>query len=235
MTVDEVMAELESLGSEQQRKTYARHGATGPMFGVKIGDMKPIAKRLRNNLEAALSLYDTGNLDAMYLAGMLADGSRMTNEQLDGWARNSTWQMISESAVPAVACESPHARELALKWMDSPEELVATSGWHTYGGILAMQTDEKIDLAEVERLLERIESTIHDAPNRVRHCMNSFVMSVGGYVVPLNERAKEAARRIGTVTVDMGDTACKVHSALDMINKIESMGRVGKKRKTMKC
>jgi hypothetical protein len=33
----------------------------------------------------------------------------------------------------------------------------------------------------------------------------------------------------------MGETACKVPDALAYIEKIESMGRIGKKRKTMRC
>ena len=65
--------------------------------------------------------------------------------------------------------------------------------------------------------------------------MNNFVISVGGYVAPLLAKAKATAKKIGIVEVDLGDTACKVPLALEMIEKIEKMGRVGKKRKTAKC
>ena len=84
-------------------------------------------------------------------------------------------------------------------------------------------------------MLDRVVREIHTAPNKVRYLMNSFVISVGGYVKPLTKQAKAAATKIGEVTVDMGDTACKVPSATAYIEKIEKMGRVGKKRKTMKC
>src|SRR3954451_10169094 len=73
MTCDEVMAELKALGSAQTKKTLLRHGAAEPLFGVKIGDMKGILKRVRNDNALALKLYDTGNFDAMYLAGLVAD------------------------------------------------------------------------------------------------------------------------------------------------------------------
>jgi 3-methyladenine DNA glycosylase AlkD len=234
-TVDQVMAELEKKGSEQTRKTFARHGVAMPMFGVKVADLKVIAKKIRGQQDLALSLYDSGNYDAMYLAGMVADGSRMTKKQLEQWAKATTCETLCGYTVPWVATESPHARELALKWIDSKKEPVATMGWSTYAGIVATKDDAELDLGEVQQLLDRVVKEIHMAPNKVRYVMNQFVISVGGYVKPLLKEAKNAAKEIGTVSVDMGDTACKVPDALVYIEKIEAMGRVGRKRKTMRC
>jgi hypothetical protein len=76
---------------------------------------------------------------------------------------------------------------------------------------------------------------VHTAPNRVRYQMNNFVISVGCYVQALLAEAKAAAKKIGPVEVDMGDTACKTPLATDYIAKVESMGRLGRKRKTLKC
>ncbi len=89
MNVDEVMAELKSLGKEQTLATYRRHGADGEMFGVQIGDLKKVLKKIKGDQDLALSLWETGNGDAMYLAGLAADGSLMTRKQLDGVGKNS--------------------------------------------------------------------------------------------------------------------------------------------------
>lgn len=234
-TVAAIMSELKKKGSEQTRKTFQRHGAPEEMFGVKVGDLKPIVKRIKGQQRLACDLYDTGNSDAMYLAGLVADGSQMNKRQLNAWAKGATWYMISEYTVPGVAAESPHARELALKWMDAKKESVAACGWCTYTGILAMRADEDLDVAEIKQLLQRIVNEIDAAPNRVRYCMNGFAIAVGTYVKPLLKQAKAAAKKIGKVEVDMGDTACKVPLATEYIAKVEKMGRVGKKRKTMKC
>jgi 3-methyladenine DNA glycosylase AlkD len=229
------MAELKSKGSEQTRKTYARHGAPSDMFGVKIGDLKVIAKKIKNNQSLACELFETGNCDAMYLAGLVADGSQMTKRQLQQWAKDARWSMLSQYTVPGVAVESPHARELAMKWIDSKSESIASTGWCTYAGIVAVTPDEDLDLDEIKKLLDRVVAEIHDAAHQVRYAMNGFVISVGGYVKPLLKRAKAVAQKIGVVSVDMGDTACKVPYAPEYIEKIEAAGRVGKKRKTMKC
>lgn len=235
MKLSEVMAELKALGNEQQLKTYRTHGAAGEVYGVKIGDLKVLAKKLKGDQALALELYETGNLDAMYLAGLVADGAKMTRKQLDAWVRAARWEWLSEYTVAWVAAESPFGRDVALSWIDSAKEPIAACGWNTYAGWVAHKPDAELDTEEIVRLLERAASQVHSAPNRVRYCMNGFVIAVGSSVKPLLAKAKAVAKRIGKVEVDMGDTACKVPPALETIAKIESMGRVGTKRKSVKC
>lgn len=234
-TVAKVMAELKKKGNPKRIQLYATHGGPEKLFGVTVADMKVIAKGIKGEHELALGLYETGNGDAQYLAGMVADGSRMTKKQLDSWARTASWQMVSEYTVPGVATESKHARDLALKWIDAKKESVASSGWTTYAGLVAVTPDDELDLEEIEALLDRVEATIDSAPNRVRYTMNGFVIAVGSYVLPLSERAKATAKKLGKVEVDMNGTACKVPLATEYIAKVEKAGKAGKKRKTIKC
>jgi hypothetical protein len=175
-------------------------------------------------------------MDAMYLAGMVADGSKLTREQLNTWVEGAAdMQMISEYTVPWVTVENQHARALALQWIKSKKEHIAAAGWSTYCGLLATRPDDQLDLAEIEGLLDTVVKQIGGAANRVRYTMNMFVISAGGYVKPLLKRAKAVAKQIGAVSVDMGETACKVPSALEYIEKMEARGKLGVKRKTMRC
>ena len=234
-TLKQVMTELKKNGTEQTRKTYSRHGMPEDMFGVSIADLKVIAKKIKGNQSLAYELYESGNYDAMYLAGIVADGSQMSKKQLETWAKTATCPMISEYTVPGVASQSTHAQALAIKWIGSRTESIATSGWCTYSGILAIRPDEELDLKEIKSLLDRITKDLQHAPNKVRYTMNGYVIAVGAYVKPLLKQAKQAAKKIGVVSVDMGDTACKVPLATAYIEKIEKLGRVGKKRNTIKC
>jgi hypothetical protein len=119
--------------------------------------------------------------------------------------------------------------------MKSKKEGVACAGWCTYTGLVATQPDEALDLAEIEGLLGTVVKGMGSAPNRVRYTMNGFVIAVGSYAQPLLKEAKAAARQIGAVAVNVGETACKVPLATASIAKIEAAGRVGKKRKTIRC
>src|SRR6266403_2473445 len=107
------------------------------------------------------------------------------------------------------------------------KELVAAAGWCTYSGIVAMTPDDSLDLAEIEKLLGTVVKDIKTAANRVRYTMNGFLIAFGSYVKPLSKQAKAAAKQIGTVTVDLGDTDCKIPVATPYIEKIESAGRLG--------
>lgn len=236
-TVASIMVDLEKKGTEKTRKIYARHGmATDKMFGVSVADLKLIAKKIKGQQALACELYKTGNLDAMYLAGMVADGRQMTPQELNAWAEGAAnLQMIAEYTVPWVAVENSHARELALQWIKSRKEHVASSGWCTYAGLVATQPDEALDLAEIEGLLRTVVKGIGSAQNRVRSTMNAFVIAVGTYVKPLLKQAMAAAREMGAVSVDVGDTACKVRLATEQIEKIVATGRIGQKRKTIRC
>lgn len=234
-TANQVLKALKSKGNAQTRKTYERHGAIGEMFGVKAADLKVIAKGIKGDQELAYELYATGCHEAMYLACMVADGKQMTKKLLDSWAKSAGWQWVSEFTVPWVAAESAHGRELALKWIDAKKENVQTAGWGTYAGLVTMLPDEDLDLTEIKKLLKRVEKDLGKAANRTRYCMNSFVIAVGSYVLPLSKQAKATAKKIGKVEVDMGDTACKVPLALEYIEKIEKAGRAGKKRKVIRC
>lgn len=234
-TVDEVLSALEEKGSAQTRKIFSRHGAPESMFGVKVADLKTIAKKIKGNQELALQLYDTGNADAMYLAGMIADGARMNKTMLNRWAKLAPWYMVAEYSVPGVATEHPDAASIARKWIKSKQPQIASAGWATYVGVLATRDDDDLNLKEIEELLQQVENEIETAPNRVRYTMNGFVIGVGTYVKPLLKQAKQVAKKIGKVEVDLGETACKVPLATDYIAKVEKMKRVGKKRKTIKC
>jgi hypothetical protein len=236
-TLTSIMANLKSKGSEKTRAIYARHGMRAErVLGVSVADLKGIAKSIKGQQALACELYATGIMDAMYLAGMVADGSKLTRQQLKNWAESASGlQMISEYTVPWMAVENPQGRAVALEWIKSKKEPIASSGWTTYSGIVATTADENLDLSEIEGLLKMIVREIHHAPNRVRHTMNGFIIAVGSFVQPLSKQAKAAARQIGDVSVDMGDTACKVPVAIQSIEKVEAAGKLGQKRKTIRC
>ncbi|WP_219839019.1 DNA alkylation repair protein [Paenibacillus sp. R14(2021)] len=235
MTYEEVMQQLASMGSEQTKKTFINHGALEPLYGVKVGDLKKLVKQVKKDQALALSLYDSGVSDAMYLAGLTVNPSGITKEQLREWARRANWYMLAEYTVAGLAAESPFGRELAMEWISSPDEMTATCGWSTYANLVSIKPDDELDYGEIRALLHEASTRIHEERNRVRYTMNGFIISVAGYVKVLHEEAKEAAQRIGKVQVNMGNTACKVPLATDYIAKMAAMDRIGKKRKTCIC
>lgn len=234
-TASNILKELEQMGSATTRNTLLKHGMQENSFGVKVGDMKTIVKRIKKDYRLAIDLFNSGNSDAMYLAGLIGDETKMTKADLNKWAKKSPWYMISEHTVPFVAAESPYGWELALEWINSNRENVATTGWATLSLIASITPDDKLDIKALDKLLDIIAKDIHQSPNRVRHTMNGFVIAIGGYVAPLTAKAKAVAKKIGKVQVNMGQTACKVPDATEYIQKMENNNAIGKKRKNARC
>lgn len=235
MTATEIVKELEGLGEPAYRKVLLNHRIPEPVFGVKIDVLKKYQKRIRKDYQLALDLYDTGVYDAMYLAGLIADPARMTKHDLRRWLAKTDCDALCGSTVPWVAAESEHGRALALEWIESAKEKTATAGWTTLASLVAITPDADLDLPALKRLLARVGKTIHAQPDRVRYAMNGFVIAAGTCVVPLTELALKTAETVGAVSVEMGNTACKVPFAPDYIRKAEQRGTIGKKRKTARC
>ena len=235
MTANDILKELKSYGDEQTKKTFRRHGAREPFFGVKVADLKKILIKTKKNHELSLELYKTGNSDAMYLAGLMADEKRITEAQLELWVKDAYWYYLSEFAVPWVASETDFGFELGLKWIKSEKEGIAAAGWATLANYAALHEDKDLNINKYIELLDVVAEEIHRAPNRVRYTMNGFVIAVGSTVVGLTDKAKSVAERIGKVEVDMNGTACKVPLATEYIQKVIEKGQTGKKRKTARC
>ncbi len=229
------MAELESYGNEGIKKIMLKHGIKEPFFGVKVEHLKIIQKKVKTNYQLALDLYETGNSDAMYLAGLIADDAKMTRADLNNWAQKAVSNNIVEYTVPWVAAGSPLGWELGLEWIQSEDEKIASAGWNTLAGWISLKPDTALDLNMIKELLARIEKEIHGAKNRVRYTMNGFVIAVGSYVSELTEAAKKTGSKIGNVTVDMNGTACKVPDAPAYIQKVADKNKIGVKKKTVKC
>ncbi|KAA3631922.1 MAG: DNA alkylation repair protein [Bacteroidetes bacterium] len=235
MTTQEVLTQLKEYGDERTKKTHMTHGAKEPIFGVKVADLKKILKQTKKNHELSLELYDTGNSDAMYLAGLMADEKQISREQLNKWVKNAYWSYLSEYTVPWVAAETEFGFELGLEWIESPEETIAAAGWSTLAYFSAVNKDEDLDMDKYRQLLDKVAKEIHNAQNRVKYTMNGFVISIGSYVPELTAKATQIAEKVGIVEVDMNGTACKVPFAKDYIQKVIDKQRVGKKRKTARC
>jgi 3-methyladenine DNA glycosylase AlkD len=217
MKVPEALARLESLGTAQNRKVYARHGVRGAMFGVSYAELGKLAKQWKGEHELALGLWASGNHDARVLATMIAAPDRMTARELDAWVRDVDAYVLAD-ALARLSAQSPAAAQLTDKWIASKSEWIATSGWNTLAWRL--HAGEAIPVAELRARLGAIEAGIQRAKNRVRYAMNGALIGIGVASRELRAEALAAAGRIGPVAVDHGETGCKTPDAAAYIGKV---------------
>lgn len=236
MTATDLLEALKPLGRESYKRVLVKnHGVREPCFGVPISELKKFQKRIRRDYQLALDLYDTGNYDAMYLAGLIADDARMTRQDLQRWMDRAYGGCLPGTTVPSVAAGSPHGHAMALQWIDSTAPLIAAAGWATLSCLVSVKPDGELDPHELERLLQRVRQDIHAAPDAVRYQMNGFLIATGCYVPALTALALRLAEQIGPVKADLGNNACQVPSAPDYIRKVQARGTIGRKRRSAKC
>jgi 3-methyladenine DNA glycosylase AlkD len=233
MTSREILAELKTMGSESTRRILSNHGAPSNQYGVKVEDLKKIQKKVKKDYKLSLELFNSGIPDAQYLAGLIADETKMTSEDLQHWAEHASWHMISEFTVSWIAAESSYGWDLALQWIDSANPEIQSSGWNTLASLAAIKQDDKLDIPALKKLLNRVEQQINKTSNRVVYAMNTFLIAAGGYVKELTSEALRIGKTLGKLTVNMGGTACKVPYAPDYIQKM--LDRGVKKKKMARC
>lgn len=235
MDFETVMQELEALGKERTKKMYMSNGAHEPLFGVATGAMKPIAKKIKINQPLAEELYATGNYDAMYFAGIIADPKAMTKSDFDRWMDEAYFYMLSDYVVAVTLSESPIAQDVADQWIASGDELRMSGGWSCYCWLLGNRKDHEFDEDKIANMLDIVKNTIHNAPERTKSAMNNFIYTVGTSYVPLHEKAVETAKEVGIVEMKRPNKKSSFLNAYEMIQKEIDKDRIGFKRKYVRC
>ncbi|MBZ0302331.1 MAG: DNA alkylation repair protein [Anaerolineae bacterium] len=213
-----LMAEMEALGTEQNRKIYRRHGAASPeVFGLSYAHLGKLQKKVRVDHELAKQLWATGNHDARVLAARIADPKQTDRALLDQWVHDLGDYILTD-AFSEHAGKTALAAEMMAQWIESDEEWIGSTGWNVLG-LLALK-DNSLPDSFFEPYLALIERDLHHAKNRVRYAMNNALIAIGGRSESLKSQAMQAARHIGVVTVDHGETGCKTPDATSYIEKM---------------
>ncbi len=236
MDFEMVMQELEALSSERIKKTYISNGAHEPLFGVATGKMKPMSKIIKKNQPLAEQLYATGNYDAMYFAGIIADPKIMTEADFERWIDAAYFYMLSDHVVSVTLAETDIAQAVADKWIASGDELRMSAGWSCYCWLLGNRKDAEFSASKIASMLDLVENTIYDSPDRTKSAMNNFMYTVAISYLPLHDKAVETAKAVGPVEIKRDKKKSSILLASENIQKDLDRGRkLGFKRKYVRC
>jgi 3-methyladenine DNA glycosylase AlkD len=216
MNYTQVIRQLKELGTENKRRFYARHGVASKTFGVSYSDLGRLKRRIHTDQGLAERLWSTGIHDAKVLATMIADPRAFDARTLDSWTRGLDNAVIAD-AFTTVAARAAGARGWVQRWRRSRNEWIGAVAW----GVVARLalTDVRLPDSWFEERLREIEARIHGSKNRVRHTMNGALIAIAQRNGALERKAVAAARRIGEVRVDHGETACKTPNAVESIKQ----------------
>jgi 3-methyladenine DNA glycosylase AlkD len=193
MTVAEILKKLKALGSEKMRAHNAKHGARDDQFGVKMGDIRALAKPIKTNHQLAKGLWTTGNIDARFLAVLIIDPKKLSAEELDDMVRSEQFPHLADWLSNYVIKEHPDKEKLREQWMQTDHPMAARAGWALTAGRIA-RSPEGLNLPT---LLDRIEAEMPTAPPEAQWTMNIALAYIGINHPALRERALEVGERLG--------------------------------------
>lgn len=223
MNTAEVLATLEKLGKPQTAAIYRRHGSGEHVFGVLTSEIAKLQKKIKVDHALAMELWKTGNAEARILALQVADPEKLTRSDAEGLVQDGPVRFVGPY-LSGLLARSPIAAETMRAWMKSPDEFRREMGYAILAVRLRDDPDSITDV-DAERVLATIEKEIHRSPNWARYAMNSALISIGVYKPALRKKAVDAARRIGKVDVDHGETNCKTPDAVPYIEKASQRKR----------
>jgi 3-methyladenine DNA glycosylase AlkD len=193
MTVKEILAQLKSLGDDARRKHNIKAGAPDNQFGVKMGDIREIAKKIKTDHDLALKLWDTGNVEAQHLATLIIKPKSLSADEVDKLTRSTTCAPVAEWLNSYVVAQHPEKEALREKWMKAKDRWAARAGWH----LTASRVNKGADGLDLPALLDRIEKELPKAAPEVQWTMNNTLAAIGIHAPKLRSRAIAIGEKIG--------------------------------------
>lgn len=194
MTFEEVFAQLEAWGSESFRGIYARQGAGENQFGVKMGDLRGLAKKLKTNHPLALQLWASGNADAMILSTMLMASDQLSEAGIEAMLKPLEYYRLVDEFVYNAVSKTPCADALRIRWMDSPEEMTGRAGWNL---LIARITRGETASLDLDSILKQIEAEMKPAPRYKQESMNRSLVEIGVRFPEWLQRCIAIGERLG--------------------------------------
>ena len=193
MSIESILRELESLGDPKMRKHHLKHGATGIIYGVKMGDIRKLAARLGMDHARAIELWDTGVMDARLLAVLMADPQKLSVSDLENWVRTGDVDQVADWLQSYLVKGHPEKEQLRPAWMSETHPWLLRSAWALTAGRIASSPDG----LDLDALLERINRELPVAHPAVQWTMNMALAYIGIHHPALRARAVDIAEHWG--------------------------------------
>jgi 3-methyladenine DNA glycosylase AlkD len=193
MTLNETLKQLKALGNEATRAHNAKWGADDNQFGVKHGDLRALAKKIKTNHELAMSLWETGNVDAQLLAILLIKPKDLPAKEVDRLVRSIGFAHVADWLSSYVVKQHADKETLRQKWMADDDRWAARAGW----GLTAERVVKSPEGLDLKALLDRIASEMGDADPAVQWRMNSALAEIGIHFPKLRKRAIAIGETLG--------------------------------------
>jgi 3-methyladenine DNA glycosylase AlkD len=193
--LDDALRWLEGHGSKAGRDGMARYGLPSDRaFGVSVGKIQVLAKRLGKNHDLAEALWRSGWHEARLLAAYVDEPARVTAPQMDRWCRDFDNWGVCDTLCFVLFDRTPHAWRKVDQWAKSREEFVKRAAFALIWSLTVH--DKAATDSQFIRALKLIEHGAADDRHFVKKAVNMALRAVGKRNRALNAAAVTTARRL---------------------------------------
>lgn len=191
--LNKTLAELETLGNEKMRVQNIRHGATTKQFGVRLGELRKVAKKIKINRELALALWETKIIEARLLAILIILPESLSSEEVDSMVKSVNFTQVADWINTYIIKKHPEKETLRQDWMVSENPMAARAGWN----LTAERISKSPEGIDIPKILNRLESEMGNADSLVQWTMNFALGATGINFPEYRERAIAIGHKLG--------------------------------------
>lgn len=195
MEASDVIDLLQQMASPKYRDGMLRFGiVNNKALGVRIPDLRKLAKEIKKNHTLAQQLWDTDIHEARLLATMIADPKLVTEHQIDQWVLDFDSWDICDQACSNLFDRTPFAINKAFEYSSREDEFVKRAGFVLMAALSVH--DKKADDMVFIQFIPIIEREAHDERNFVKKAVNWALRQIGKRNNSLKLLAIATAERI---------------------------------------
>ena len=195
MSLDEILSRLRSLSNPESVAGMARFGINPKnTYGVSIPSLRKIARELGTNHDLAQQLWASGVHEAKILAAMVDDPEKVTESQLERWARDFDSWDVCDQCCSNLFDRTRFAYQKAAQWSTREEEFVKRAAYALMAA-LAVHDKSALDTKYLE-FLPLIKRGSLDERNFVKKAVNWALRQIGKRNRRLNRAAIATAKEI---------------------------------------
>ena len=192
-TLESALSALKEASNQKMYDQNIRHGAGENQFGVRMGDIRKIAKLIKKDDKLAIELWETGNVDAQFLAILIMKPKNHSKEQLEKMVRSTSFVNVSDWLSNYIINKHPKKEEMRLGWENYDHPMVGRTYWYL--------TNERVtknpEGLDIKSLLDRIESEMGSAPTETQWTMNFTLAGIGIGFPEYRDTAKSIGAKLG--------------------------------------
>ena len=194
MTVNDILSQLKALHNKSTFAHNLKDGAnSNNQFGVKLGDVRTLAKKLKAGNELALELWKTFYLEARLVAILLMEPKSLSTKQIEALAKTLHFVQVADGFNAYVLKNFPQKEQFTREWMNAENVWLARSGW----SLLAEQLAKKSADINGKELLTRIENEMPKAAPQVQWTMNTTLAQLGIHYPEYRSQALALGEKLG--------------------------------------